>query len=99
MWTLSSVTEPVFVAVIVNDAVPPVGIVCVFGLLTMSIAGLLTVTWALSLSVTSAPPPWGLPVTVATFVKLAVTFARVQVYVCDAPGASDASAAMSFFVL
>ena len=44
----------------------------------MSIAGLITSTLAVSLSVTFGPTG-GVPVTVAVFVKSAVTFASEQV--------------------
>jgi hypothetical protein len=86
--------------------------VWVFGLFTIPIAGWLTagttggggggvgtvtVTGAESFAVT-VPPEGVVPTTVATFVKLAVTFERVQLYVTLAPGAIEASAASAALV-
>ena len=81
------VTSPVLVTVILNVAVPPIASDCVFGSLTMSIAGFdtggfgitaggtvggVTVTGAESFAVTVWPfEP--VPVAVATLVKFAVT--------------------------
>src|SRR5262249_8707631 len=81
--TFVSVTLPVLVTVIVQVAVPLKGTDCVFGFLVIEIAGVLgvtgvTVTGAESFAVTV--PPYGVvPTTVATWVKVAVAFARVPV--------------------
>ena len=67
-----------FVTVIVNVAVPPDTTVWVSGVFSMSIAGWITSTAAVSLSVTG-PPSGGVPATLATLVRSAVMTARVQV--------------------
>src|SRR5215210_4416624 len=82
-------TSPLFVTVIVKLAVPPIATVCELGSLVMStdgcetgagggVNGVVTVTGALPVAV-SVGPLGGDAVTTATFVKLAVTFASVQV--------------------
>src|SRR5437762_2174719 len=82
--TVTSVraTSPVLVTVIVKVAAPPLVTVCDFGFLTITIAGCVAgataVTTAVSLAETSGPTG-GFPVAIATFVRLAVTFAREQV--------------------
>src|SRR5438067_5381457 len=82
--TLVSSTSPVFVTVILNVAVPPRVITCVFGSFTIEIAGWVTgggggptVTAAESLADTSGPTA-GVPVATATFVKLVITLATVH---------------------
>jgi len=61
--------------------VPPLVTVCEFGSLTIEIAGCVTadhVTAAVSCELTGGPTG-GVPVATAVLVKLAVTFASVQV--------------------
>ena len=65
------------VTVIVNVAVPPVWNVWLSGVFSIAIAGAITSTAAVSVSVTSSPTG-GVPVAVALFVKSAVTFASVH---------------------
>ena len=72
-----SVTSPLFVTLIVNVAVPPLRTCCESGVFATVIAGWITVTSAVSVAVTSAPTG-GVPVAVAEFAKLAVTFGQVQ---------------------
>ena len=82
--TFVSVTSPVFVTTIVNGAVAPLAMVCSFTFFVIEMPGLVgggvwvTVTCAESVAVTSGPDG-GVPVAIATFVKLAVTLAALQV--------------------
>jgi hypothetical protein len=78
-WTFDSVDPPSFVTTIVNVAVPPLEMVCDFGFFVIEMCGTTTVTGAVSVAVTSSPPPTGVPVAVALLVKLAGTFANEQV--------------------
>jgi hypothetical protein len=76
--TFVSVESPEFVTVIVKVAESPELTVWLFGPLLILIDGWMTVTGAVSVSVTSGPAA-GVPVAVAEFVNDAVTFAWVQV--------------------
>jgi len=77
--TLVRVESPVFLTPIVKVTVPAKATVCVCGVFEIEIAGLITVTCAVSCALTVSPTS-GLPVATATLVKLAVTLASVQVY-------------------
>jgi hypothetical protein len=84
--TFESVSWLGFETTIVQVAVPPLVTCCVFGFFDTEIDGAggappggdVTVTAAVSVACTFAPPSDGVPVAVALFVKPAVTFASEQ---------------------
>ena len=70
-------TSPVFSTLMLKVTSEPLATVCSSGVLAISMAGLITSTKAMSMSVTTSPTG-GVPVTVALLVKSAVTLARVH---------------------
>jgi hypothetical protein len=78
IWILVRGTLPGFVTVKVNVAVPPLATVWMEGVLITVINGVLTVTFAVAVAVTSGPLG-GVPVAVTVFVKAEVTLLTVQV--------------------